>query len=119
MYNCIQLGRWLPNAADRRGLYPVQLKLLYPGMPLISDARVLFEKHPMQRHINSSYLRFFTQISFGELRAVFAGKTYRHLRFGGITSRAGIVGKQDDVPEAQAGHVFYCCIIEPYHSLTK
>ena len=119
MYNCIRSCGWPPNTANCSGLYAIKLKSFYPWMFLVPDAWLLFKKHAMQRHINGSYLRFFAQITIGKLRPVPVGKTYRHLRPGGIASSAGIVGQQHDVFVTQLRHVFDSIIIEPYHSFTK
>lgn len=73
-------------------------------MSLISDAGVLFDQHTVNRHINSTYLRFIAKIV--PVRSVPVSKTYRHLRFGGITSRAGIIGQKHYVPEPELPHVF-------------
>ena len=64
MYNCIQSNRRLPDAANRSRFNAVQLKLFYPWILLISDGRVVFKHHTVNRHINSPDLRFFTEISF-------------------------------------------------------
>lgn len=91
MYNCIQLCLKRYNAAYRRRFYAVEFKLLYPRIFLISDSGILFENHSVKRHINRTYLRFFAIVIPGKIRAVSVGKTYRHLRLGGITSGARII----------------------------
>jgi len=79
MYNCIQSRRWLPDTAHCSRFYAIELKLFDPRILLISYGRVLFEQHPVNRHVNSTYLRFFAKISFGILRSIPIGKTYRYL----------------------------------------
>ena len=56
MYNCIQSGRRLQDAADCSRLYAVQLELLDPRILLIPYGCVLFEQHTVGRHINRPYL---------------------------------------------------------------
>ena len=119
MYNCIQSRRRLPYAADSSRFYSVKLELLDPWILLISDCCVLFEKDSVKRHVNSTYLRFFAKIALGKLRAVPVGKTYRHLRFGGITSGTRIVGQKHDVFVTEHFHIFDCVVVQPYHSFTK
>ena len=68
MYNCIQSCRRLPDAAYRSRFYPVEFKLLYPRIFFISDGRVLLEQHAVDRHVNSAYLRFLTDVTLGILR---------------------------------------------------
>ena len=67
MYNCIQLRRRLPYAADRSGFYAVELELRYPRIFLISDGRIFFKQHAVQRHVNRSDLRLLTEITLGIL----------------------------------------------------
>ncbi len=105
----------MQDAADCGRLYAVQFEFFDPRILLISDGWVVFEKDSVKRHVNSPYLRFFAKIAFGKLRAVSVGKTYRHLRFGGITSGTRVIGQKHDVPETQAPHIFYSIIIQPYH----
>ena len=119
MYNCIQLYRRLPYAADRGRFYSVKFKLLYPRIFLVSDGRAFFEQHTVKGHINTPYLRLLAQISLSELRPVSAGKTYRHLRPGGIASGPGIIGKKHDVFVAELPHIFDSVIVESYHNFTK
>ena len=119
MYNCIQSYRRLPDAADCSRLYTVEFKLFDPRILLISYGRVLFEQHPVSRHVNSTYLRFFTKISLSIFRSVSVGKTYRHLRPGGIASGAGIIGQQNDVFVAEHLHICNCVVVQSYHSFTK
>lgn len=119
MYNCIQLCRRLPDTAYRSRFYAVEFKLLYPRIFFISDGRVLFEKHAVNRHVNSPYLRFLPDVALGILRSVSAGKTYRHLRLGGITSGPGIIGHKNNVFVTEHCHICYCIVIQPYHSFTK
>ena len=111
MYNCIQSRRRLPYAADSSRFYSVKLELLDPWILLISDCCVLFEKDSVKRHVNSTYLRFFTKIALGKLRAVSVGKTYRHLRFGGIASGARVIGQQHNVAVAQPPHIFDSVVV--------
>jgi len=119
MYNCIQSCRRLPDAAYRSRFYPVEFKLLYPRIFFISDGRVLLEQHTVKRHINSPYLRFLADIVPGILRSVSVGKTYRHLRLGGIASGTCGIGQQNDIFVAEHRHVCYCVVIQPYHNFTK
>ena len=119
MYNCIQSHRWCPDTADCRRFYTIEFKLLYPRIFLISDGRVLLEQHAVDRHVNSAYLRFLTDITLGILRSVSVGKTYRHLRLGGITSGPGIIGHKNNVFVTEHCHICYCIVIQPYHSFTK
>ena len=119
MYNCIQSRRRLPYAADRSGFYAVELELRYPRIFLISDSRILFKQHTVNRHINNSYLRFLAEIPFGIFRSVSVSKTYRHLRPGGIASGAGVISQQHDVLVAEHRHVFDCVVVQSYHSFTK
>ena len=119
MYNCIQSCRRLPDAAYRSRFYPVEFKLLYPRIFLISDSRILFKQHTVNRHINNSYLRFLAEIPFGIFRSVSVSKTYRHLRPGGIASGAGIIGQQNDVFVAEHLHICNCVVVQSYHSFTK
>ena len=119
MYNCIQLYRRLPDAAHGSRLYAIKFKLLYPRIYLISDGCVLLKQHPVNRHVNSPYLRFFTKIALGKLRAVPVGKTYRHLRFGGIASGPRVIGQQHDVLVSEHRHIFDCVVVQSYHSFTK
>lgn len=116
MYNCIQSSGWLPDAADRGRLYTVKLKLLDPRILLISDSRILFEQDTMQRNINCSYLRFFTYIIICILRPVSVGKTYRHLRFGGIASGARVICQQHNVLVSQTPHIFDSIVVKANHS---
>ena len=119
MYNCIQSRRRLPYAADSSRFYSVKLELLDPWILLISDCCVFFEKDSVKRHVNSTYLRFFAKISLGILRAVPVGKTYRHLRPGGIASGTGIIGQKNYVFITEPRHICYCVIVQSYHSFTK
>ena len=119
MYNCIQSHRRLPDAAYSSRLYAIKLKFLYPRIFLISDGRVFLEQHTVNRHINGSYLRFLSEIIPGIFRSVSVGKTYRHLRFGGITSGTRIVGQKHDVFVTEHFHIFDCVVVQPYHSFTK
>ena len=119
MYNCIQSRRRLPYAADRSGFYAVELELRYPRIFLISDSRILFKQHTVNRHINNSYLRFLAEIPFGIFRSVSVSKTYRHLRPGGIASGAGIIGQQNDVFVSEHLHICNCVVVQSYHSFTK
>ena len=119
MYNCIQSHGWLPYAANRSRFYAVEFKLFHPRIFLISDGRVLLEQYTVNRHVNSAYLRFLTDVALGILRSVSVGKTYRHLRPGGIASGAGVISQQHDVLVAEHRHVFDCVVVQPYHSLTK
>ena len=119
MYNCIQSCRWLPDAAYRSRFYPVEFKLLYPRIFFISDGRILLEQHTVKRHINSPYLRFLADIVPGILRSVSVGKTYRHLRLGGIASGPGIIGQQNYILITEHRHICYCVVVQPYHSFTK
>ena len=115
MYNCIQSRRRLPYAADSSRFYSVKLELLDPWILLISDCCVFFEKDSVKRHVNSTYLRFFAKISLGILRAVPVGKTYRHLRFGGIASGPRVIGQQHDISASQPLHIFDSVIIKADH----
>jgi hypothetical protein len=119
MYNCIRLRLKWYYAADRCRLYAIEFKFLYPRIFLISDGRVLLEQHTVKRHINSPYLRFLADIVPGILRSVSVGKTYRHLRLGGIASGACGIGQQNDIFVAEHRHVCYCVVIQPYHNFTK
>ncbi len=119
MYNCIQSRRRLPDAADCSRLYTIKLKFLDPRIFLISDGRVFFEQHTVDRYINSSDLRFLAKIVPGIFRSVSVGKTYRHLRLGGITSGTSIVGQKHDVFVTEHFHIFDCVVVQPYHSFTK
>ena len=119
MYNCIQLYRRLPDAAPGCRRYAIKFKLLYPRIYLISDGCVLLKQHPVNRHVNSPYLRFLTKITLGVIRPVSVSKTYRHLRSGGIASCAGVIGQQHDVLVSEHRHIFDCVVVQPYHSLTK
>ena len=115
MYNCIQSRRRLPYAADSSRFYSVKLELLDPWILLISDCCVLFEKDSVKRHVNSTYLRFFAKIALGKLRAVSVGKTYRHLRFGGIASGARIICQKHNVFVSQTPHIFDSIVVKANH----
>ena len=119
MYNCIQSHRRLPDTADCSRLYSIEFKFFDPWIFLISYDSILFQQNSMQRHVNRPYLRLFPKIALGILRPVSVGKTYRHLRLGGITSGAGIIGQQNYVPVAELCHVFYSIVVESDHSFTK
>ena len=119
MYNCIQSRLQRHDATHRRGLYAVKLKFLDPRILLISDRCIFFEQHTVNRHINGSYLRFLAEIIPGIFRSVSVSKTYRHLRLGGITSGAGIIGQQNDVFVAEHLHICNCVVVQSYHSFTK
>ena len=119
MYNCIQSHRWLPDAAYSGRLYTIKLKFLDPGIFLISDGRVLLEQYTVNRHVNSAYLRFLTDVALGILRSVSVGKTYRHLRLGGIASGSGIIGQKNYILITEHRHICYCVVVQPYHSFTK
>ena len=67
MYNCIQLRLKWHYATDRCRLYAVEFKLFDPWVFLISYDCILFQQHPVNRHINNPYLRLFTKIVFGIL----------------------------------------------------
>jgi len=56
MYNCIQLRLKWHYATDRCRLYAVEFKLFDPWVFLISYDCILFQQHPVNRHINSPYL---------------------------------------------------------------
>ena len=84
-------------------------------MLFVPDARVLFDGNSVDRHIDSSYLRFFTHVFLNVFGPVSVSKTYRHLRLGGIASRAGIIGQQDYVPVSEFPHVFDSVIVKAYH----
>ena len=119
MYNCIQSSRRLPDTAYSGRLYPIQLKFLDPRILFISDGRIFLEKHTVNRYINCSDLRFLAKIVRGILRSVSVGKTYRHLRLGGIASRTCVVSQKHDVFVSEHFHICYCVVVQPYHSLTK
>ena len=119
MYNCIQSHRRLPYAANRSRFYAVEFKLFHPRIFLISDSSILLDQHTVSRNVNSPYLRFLTEIALGVLRSVSVGKTYRHLRPGGIASGAGIIGQQNDVFVAEHLHICNCVVVQSYHSFTK
>ena len=119
MYNRIQSHLKRHYAADRCRLYAVQLKLLDPRIFLISDGRILFKQDAVQRNIDCPYLRFFPEIIIRILRSVSVGKTYRHLRPGGIASGARVVSQKNYVSVTETGHVFDCAVAESDHSLTK
>ena len=119
MYNCIQLRRRLQDAAHSGRLYPIKLEFFDPRIFLISDGRVFLEQHTVNRHINCSDLRFLTKIVPGIFRSVSVGKTYRHLRFGGIASGTRVVGQKNDILVAEHIHVCYCVVVQSYHNLTK
>ena len=119
MYNCIPSRRRLPYAADRSRFYAVEFKLFHPRIFLISDSSILLDQHTVSRNVNSPYLRFLTEIALGVFRSVSVGKTYRHLRPGGIASGAGVISQQHDVLVSEHRHIFDCVVVQPYHSLTK
>ena len=119
MYNCIQSSRRLPDTAYSGRLYPIQLKFLDPRILFISDGRIFLEKHTVNRYINCSDLRFLAKIVRGILRSVSVGKTYRHLRLGGIASGPGIIGQQNYILITEHRHICYCVVVQPYHSFTK
>ena len=119
MYNCIQSSRRLPDTAYSGRLYPIQLKFLDPRILFISDGRIFLEKHTVNRYINCSDLRFLAKIVRGILRSVSVGKTYRHLRLGGIASGARIIGQQNDVFVSEHCHICNCVVVQSYHNLTK
>ena len=105
----------MPDAADRGRLYAVELEFLNPRVLLVPYGSVLFEQHTVDRHVNSAYRRLLAEVFLRVLRSVFVSKTYRHLRLGGITSRAGRIGQQHYVPVAEHLHVFDGVVIEAYH----
>ena len=67
MYNCIQSNRRLQYTAHGGGLYAIQLEFLYPRILLISDGRIFFKQHAVQRHVNRSDLRLLTEITLSIL----------------------------------------------------
>ena len=115
MYNRIQSHLKRHYAADRCRLYAVQLKLLDPRIFLISDGRILFKQDAVQRNIDCPYLRFFPEIIIRILRSVSVGKTYRHLRLGGIASGARIICQKHNVFVSQAPHIFDSIVIKANH----
>ena len=119
MYNCIRSRRRLPDTADRSRFYAVKLKLLYPGIFFIPYSSAFFYQHSVKRHINSSYLRFFTKIVCSKLRTVSVGKAYRHLRFGGIASGTRVISQKHDVLVSEHCHICDSIVVEFYHSFTK
>lgn len=119
MYNCIQSHRRLPYAADRGRFYAVQLETFKPRMFFVPYTRILFDHHTVQRHVDRADLRFLTKIAFRVFRSVSVGKTYRHLRPGGIASGARVVSQKNYVSVTETGHVFDCAVAESDHSLTK
>ena len=119
MYNCIRLRLKWYYAADRCRLYAVEFKLFDPWVFLISYDCILFQQHPVNRHINSSYLRLFAKIVFSILRTVPIGKTYRYLRLGGIASCARVISQQHDVFVAEHRHICNCIVVKSYHNFTK
>ena len=119
MYNCIRLRLKWYYAADRCRLYAVEFKLFDPGILFVSDSSSLFYQYSVSRHVNSTYLRFFTKIALSIFRSVSVGKTYRHLRLGGIASCARVICQQYDVFVAEHRHICNCVVVQSYHNLTK
>lgn len=119
MYTILLLGSIhprLPYAAYCCRLDPVQLEFFYPGILFIPDTRLTAEFDSVQRDINRTDLRLLAQIPFFIKGRIFVSKTYRHLRFGGVTSRSCVIGQQDNIPEAKTPHVFNCRIVKFYHA---